>query len=110
MRWGSGKRAEKETYAIAAFDEHLGLFHCPLFAGLFLGRCRAAETTELAATLVRWRGQGQACVIPKLESGDLALGSGSRERDATLFRTGGRGEGCGEGEGGSVCADGCGHC
>jgi len=86
----------KETYAIAALDEHLGLFHGPLLAGLFLWRSRAGETTDLAATLVGWRGQGQACVVPELESGDLALGSGCREGDATLFWGRGGEEGSGE--------------
>jgi hypothetical protein len=86
----------KETYAIAALDEHLGLFHGPLLAGLFLWRSRAGETTDLAATLVGWRGQGQACVVPELESGDLALGSGCREGDTTLFCCRGRGKGSSE--------------
>lgn len=61
-----------DTHAIATFDEHLSLFHCPLLTSLFLKGYRAAcETADLAATLVG-RG-GQAGVISKLESGDLAL-------------------------------------
>jgi hypothetical protein len=66
-RYPTRRGEDEDTDAIATFDEHLSLFHCPLFTSLFLGGRRACETADLAATLVG-RG-GQTGVIAKLESG-----------------------------------------